>query len=677
MVNFEVMKYRLLERVILLGIFLNMPSFIFAKVVVDSLVVDRLFSYHRNLAPRLSGFSDNFYLKYTFRTVRRNPTLFFVPTMYSIAKGHRNYIGENVGKITFNEIDNFKIEQQTLKSTIPHNRNAMNVMMKFIIPNLYGISLYDKYMLSPFNYNNRIFYRYRISPNGDDKVCINFTPRLNNTQLVEGYAIVDRLTGKIIRTRFRGNYDMISFEVNAIMGPTDSPYAILPVKCDSKATFRFMGNEIRVRFFAHFGCVLPEGERLESLSIENIRPDSLDRTEKKIYNEFYIKSVPNDTVASKKQKHRDRLAKKAWNVIDDYLLSGQDARVRNASLTFSPLFNPLYMSYSNSRGLAYKMDIGARYNFSSDRYITFTPRLGYNFKIKKFFFNAPLRYIFNSKRNGWVELTWSNGNRITNSSVLEMIQEENRDTIDFSSLNLDYFDDEVFNLSGNLRLNKHMELTIGCIYHNRTAVNKQQMQQAGKPTIYSSFAPSIKFTFVPYSSGPIFTANYEKSLSGVFKSNIKYERWEFDASYKKMLHSLRQCNLRVGGGFYTDKSSEYFVDFANFHENYLPGGWDDDMAGDFQLLNSQWYNASKYYFRVNASYSSPLLLLTWIPLVGRYIETERFYFNFLQIEHTRPYSEIGYGMTNRYFSIGIFGSFLNGKFNEFGSKFSFELFRKW
>lgn len=323
------------------------------------------------------------------------------------------------------------------------------------------------------------------------------------------------------------------------------------------------------------------------------------------------------------------------------------------------------------------MDIGARYIFAPDRYITFTPRLGYNFKIKKFYFNAPLRYTFDAKRNGWVELTWANGNRITNSSVLEIIQEENRDTIDFSSLNLDYFDDEMVSLSGNMQITKHLEMALGFVYHLRSAVNRHEMEQLGKPSEYRSFAPMVTLTFRSHPEGPTFTANYERGLTNILQSNIKYERWEFDASFKKVLHSLRKYNLRAGGGFYTNKSTDYFVDFANFHDNYIPGGWDDDWTGDFQLLNSQWYNASKYYFRTNVSYESPLLLVTWIPLIGKYIETERIYANFLQIEHTRPYTEIGYGLTNRYFSIGLFASFLNGSFNEFGSKFSFELFRRW
>ena len=676
------MKYWPFIKALVLGIFLYMPGIIFARVVADSLVMYRLFSYKRNMAPNISGFKDDFYLKYTFRTIRRNPTLFFVPSMFSIAKGNRNYIGENIGTISFRSIEDYDINQRTLKSTIPHNRKAMNVMMQFIIPNLYGISLFGEYMLSPFNRSNRYFYRYRISTVDSSKVCITFRPKLDNTQLVDGFAVVDRYTGRIVSTRFNGEYDMVRFSVNAKMGEGDSPYALLPKVCDSRATFKFMGNDLRVRFYADFGCAISPPDSAKAYSsadyLKSVRPDSLETIEKLIYEKSEMDNGQLPDSARKEETGKKNLMmKKAWAIIDDYIISGQDASNQNVSVTLSPLFNPLYMSYSNSRGLAYKMDIGARYNFSPERFLTFSPRIGYNFKIKKFFFNTPLRYTFNSRRNGWVEISWANGNRIANSSVLDIIRAENRDTIDFSALNLDYFDDELVRISGNLLLTRRIGVQLGVVYHRRTAVNEAEMEQLGKPSDYRSFAPVVKLSVVPYPGGPTFTANYERGLTNILKSNIKYERWEFDASFKKALRSLRQYSLRVGGGFYTNKSTDYFVDFANFHENYIPGGWDDDWTGDFQLLNSAWYNASRYYLRANASYGSPLLLLTWIPLVGRYIETERVYLNLLQIQHTRPYSEIGYGLANRYFSVGVFGSFLNGKLQEIGSKFTFELFRRW
>lgn len=658
-----------------------MSSFIFSKGKPDSLVMNRVFGYRRNFAPNIDGFEDYFYLKYTFKTVRRNPTLFFVPTMYSIAKGNRNYISENIGKITFRSINNYNIEQTTVKSTVRHNRKVMDIMSKFIIPNIYGVSLFGKNLLSPFNYNNRIYYKYRINFIDSQKSCITFIPRNKNTQLVSGYAVTDRLTGRIITLHLEGGYDMISFEINANMGDENSPFAIIPKQCESKATFKFMGNEINAKLYADLKSIntYKNGLRKNNMiiDIDSIRPITLSGFEEDIYKEYFTNTQETDTIAKIITARRTKTLKKAIDILDDYVLSGQSIDRQNVSIHSSPLFNPLYLSYSHSRGLSYKMDIGTRYNFTVNSYITLTPRFGYNFKIKQFYFNTPLRFTFNSKKNGWIEFVWANGNRITNSSVLELLQTENRDTVDFSKLDLDYFDDQQLSLSGNFELNKHLEITAGLVYHQRIALNKEKMNELGKPFDYRSFAPYVKLTFTPFKYGPTFTANYERGITGIFKSSIKYERFEFDASLKKYTHRLRQYNLRVGGGFYTDKSTNYFVDFANFHENYIPGGWNDDWAGDFQLLNSQWYNASKYYFRTNASYSSPLLLLTWIPFVGKYIETERLYANFLQIEHTRPYTEIGYGLTNRYFSAGIFCSFLNGDFHEVGSKFSFELFSRW
>ena len=77
------------------------------------------------------------------------------------------------------------------------------------------------------------------------------------------------------------------------------------------------------------------------------------------------------------------------------------------------------------------------------------------------------------------------------------------------------------------------------------------------------------------------------------------------------------------------------------------------------------------------SYDSPLLLLTWLPWAGRFIETERIYLSALLIEHTRPYFEVGYGVKNRFFSSALFASFLNGNCDQVGFKFTFELFRRW
>ena len=153
---------------------------------------------------------------------------------------------------------------------------------------------------------------------------------------------------------------------------------------------------------------------------------------------------------------------------------------------------------------------------------------------------------------------------------------------------------------------------------------------------------------------------------------------EFDLSWKKPYNSLKSLSLRAGSGFYTSKSrNAYFLDYTNFKEQNIPGGWNDDWSGEFQLLNSNWYNASKYYVRTNTTYESPLMILSRLPWVGRYMEMERIYINVLFVNQINPYVEYGYGFTNRFFSMGIFAATRNEKFDGIGCRFSFEIFRDW
>lgn len=677
-VTFEAVNYRKpFAYIVLLCILCSVPGVFFASEAQDSLVMGRMFTYKKNFLQKVPDSTQNVYLRYSFRTLKRNPTLFLVPTMYTIAKGAREYIGETYGKITFHGIDNYDIKSQVSTGNISSYRKIMPKMLGYLTPNIYEVSLFRKNILSPFNYSNRHFYKYSITLLDADKASLTFRPRITNTQLITGYAIIDRHNGRVIRTRFHGDFDMVEFEVNADMGgeTNNSP---IPERCETKAVFKFLGNNINTKFSAHYNLptTLPDSvaNNQDLTLMAGLRPDSLTDVEKGIYRDFSAAKQKADTASTKKES---RLKEIAWDIIYDNILNSIGAQNENLSVKLSPIFNPLYFGYSKSRGISYRIRLGARYNFSKNTSATFEPNMGYNFKIKQLYFNMPLRFNFDHKHRGWVEVQWANGNRITDSGILEKIKNENRDTVDFDALGLNYFKDNMVQLWGNIGVKSVMDITMGCIFHRRTAINKDAIIMSGSPAVYHSFTPAVTLSFHPHPKLPILTANYERGIKNVFDSSIEYEKWEFDSSYKIELNSLKRLNLRLGGGFYTNQSTNYFVDFSKFHENYLPGGWDDDWSGEFQLLNSQWYNASKYYIRANSTYESPLLLLSWLPYVGKYVETERIYASALQIEHTKPYFELGFGFSTRYFSVGLFTSMVNFKPYEFGSKFTFELFRKW
>jgi hypothetical protein len=207
-------------------------------------------------------------------------------------------------------------------------------------------------------------------------------------------------------------------------------------------------------------------------------------------------------------------------------------------------------------------------------------------------------------------------------------------------------------------------------------MNASAMKSYGKESSYYSLAPSLSLNLRPWENAPMLTVDYERGVK-VNHKYINYERWEADLSHKHQLCRTQMLNLRLGGGLYTTKDNDFFMDFAHFHDNNLPGGWDDDWAGNFQLLDSRLYNESKYYLRGNISFETPLMVGFLVPVVGRYVERERLYLSTLSIQHTRQYSEFGYGFTCRYFSMGLFSSFLNFDYQEMGCKFTFELFGRW
>lgn len=698
-----------------------------ARESVDSLVLNRIFNYQRNYTNGISGYSTNFYSKFVYNTHRRNVGLFVIPHMYAIAKGERTFLSEQYGRLHIYDLNDYEHENQVYYTTIPRNRRAMPVLTEFLTPSIYSVLVYGNHVLSPFHKDNRHYYHYSVSQLGSGMVRVYFHPRhVKNTQLMEGMATVDYRTGRIMMIIFEGEYDLIHFRTMLTMGREGSR-SLLPNFNHSDISFKFAGNHITSSFEAVFDCPIRLADtvsvRGDRHLIDSIRPIALTDEELAIYELYDLKHAPQPATAEEDEEEnnymdepedstflatgdstaiyteapaevgalasdeeeatedsippkrkRKNIFAEALDLMADHLLSSHRAESANYYVKLSPILEPQYISYSGSKGFSYKMNFRAEYYFNHNSGLYLTPNIGYNFKQQKFYFTAPLRYIYDQNLNNFVELVWRNGNRIGNSSVIdEILAEQGPITL---PNNLNSFDDEEIHIYNHTKLFEEFSLEAGIVYHNRKAINPEGMRFFGKKVAYKSVAPAIGIKTRPWKQGPMFAIDYERTLQSRSGSS-RYERWEADASIRRYITSLQTVNLRLGGGLYTMRDGSYFTDFANFRDNNLPEGWNDDWSGNFQLLDSRLYNVSQYYVRSNISYESPLLVTAFVPLVGRYVEQERFYWSGLLIEHTRPYSELGYGFSTRFFSLGLFTSFLNIDFQQFGTKFTFELFKRW
>lgn len=668
---------------ILAGMLFCMPVSVVGKEKNDTLILNRIYEYLKANRSEFKPLVDNVYMKFRYNVEKRNFGLWLIPNTYVLAKDPREYIRETYTKATFTDTHHFDVNAEVVTGTMRGDRIGMKTLLDFMTPNIYNMAFYDGHVLSPFNKWNRHYYHFTQIRLMNGATRLDFRPKLYNTQLLNGYAVVETETGRILRTVLNGEFDMITFRTE-ITQSEDEGRELMPAKCNTAATFRFMGNRVSVLFNAFYNCPTNLSDSINSISsremMDSIRPVPLNRLDKQIYETYDREHAAADSIAALDTiPHKTNFWKKIfWDTIGETLVTPIDAEARNASFRIYPIINPLYADYSPTKGFRYKMKLRTTFRFSDHRYLNIEPTIGYNFKQSQLYFNIPIRMVYNPKRNGYAEIIYGNGNRIYNSTVIEEINEAHLDTIDFSNTHMDEFRDNYLRLFNNIMIFDWLDIETGIFVHQRKSVVPEMMRQYGVPEEYRSFAPTIGIKLQPWlNKGPLFSFDWEESIKGVNQSNLEYTRWEFDTQWKYKIPGLRVLNMRLGTGLYTSKSTEYFLDFSNFHDENLPEGWNDDWSGNFQLLGGREYNESKYYIRTNVSYESPLLLATWIPYLGKYIEKERFYISGVLLERSRPYYEIGYGFTNRYISAGAFASFRNTKFEEFGVKFDFELFKRW
>lgn len=628
------------------------------------------------------------YTRATLRVEKRNAILKLVPSAYVVTRGkEREYVSEAYDKIKINGLADYNIQQLMRLTTIPHRKHPIPNFGRYLTPDIYGETIVGNSLLSPFHPNNFKFYTYKIYDNADGIISLRFKPKRKNTQLVDGSAKVDQLTGRIISTNFQGEFDMIRFWLSMTMNRFGFS-SLFPAKCEGLFLFRFMGNRVSSHYKSYFGLPKVISDTIDNdkipMLMDIVRPDTLNELEKAIYRRKTEKQRQDSINAAQDTlKHKKNWVKNIlWDAIGDNVLNRIKSNFgmnNRGYVRLNPILNPLYMGYDHRRGVTYKIDVRASYQLNDNSELSGRFKGGYSFKQKRFYYRIPVYYYFNRRRNGFLRFETGNGSHIGNNPLQEDII---KNTINAQSLvDVDLINDfkqSDYRLELNYDINPYFGFSVGALYQRMVAVNKSVFKALGWTDTYSSFAPKFEVQVRPWGwTGPIFTADYDRAIKSILKTNSEYERMELNAEYIHKINKLQSLQMRVGGGFYTMRGHRtYFLNYENFRENNIPGGWNDDWSGEFELLNSDTYNTSDYYVRANMTYESPLLILSWLPWIGKFMEMERIYVSALNVETIHPYIELGYGFTTRAFSMGIFGS--NGHGNRtFGVKFGIELFRRW
>ena len=696
------------------------------EISADS-IIERVMTFAPSYESIVSDYRANLYIKGKMNIQKKNFILRYVPSMFRLQKGVREYLLETYSDLHYTAPNIYDQKVKASQGTVRGNRGLPGLLEYFNV-NIYSSSLLnDERLLSPLAKNGKKYYKYRIDsvmgdPNNLD-YRIRFIPRTKSDQLVGGYMIVSSNVLSVREIRFSGRSELITFTCWIKMGEVGKKDEFLPVRYDVEALFKFLGNKVDGNYTASLDYKSIElKERKvrkkekkkynlsESFSLQCdtnayktdastfgvLRPIPLSEGEKQLYKDYTYR---RDTVSVQRKSKSQAF----WGTMGDLMVEDYKFNLSNiGSVRFSPFINPLLFSYSGSNGLSYRQDF--RYNriFRGDKWLRIVPKLGYNFTRKEFYWSLNADFEYWPQKRGFFRLSVGNGNRIYSSKMLDELKAMPDSIFNFDLIHLDYFKDLYFNFRHSFEIINGLDISLGFSAHKRTAVEKSRFVITGDYPMpppefmerfrntYISFAPRIRVEWTPalyyYMNGkrkinlrsdyPTFSVDYERGIEGVFKSTGEYERVEFDLQHKIQLGLMRNIYYRFGFGAFTNQDELYFVDFANFARHNLPVGWNDEIGGVFQVLDGRWYNSSRRYVRGHFTYEAPFLILRHLMKYTRYVQNERLYISALSMPHLQPYLEVGYGIGTHIFDVGVFVSSENWKFSGIGCKFTFELFNR-
>ncbi len=699
-------------------------------------LVDELIYFAKRNEEYVTEYKANVYTKAKVNILRKNFILRYLPTMFKIQRGTRSYLSETYSNLHFTAPNIYDHKITSSMGTMSEYNGMTGNLLEFFHINIYSSSYAKGKILSPLASNAKKYYNYRLDSvfveRGYKQYKISYSPKKESNQLLRGYLIMTDELCTVREMQFSGQTELIDFCSTIKLGEVGELSEVLPIHHKVDVLFKFIGNKVEASYLTdleysdikrekeaiaqngkskydlsdHYALqCIPDCVMNDSATFSSVRPIPLDSAERQIYSNYFLKA---DTL--REQKLREKLARKKsvvfWGELGDALISKYTLNMEDfGSIRFSPLINPFLLSYSGTNGLSYKQKIKYNRMFKGNRLLKIEPRIGYNFKRSEWYWSVKGDFDYWPKKRAAWHFDIGNGNRIYGSDIIEELKQLPDSVVDFSKLNIDYYNDLHFHFRHSLELTNGLTLNLGVSTHRRTAVDGTDLsglpeEEGGnldgedvKDKIrskYISFAPRVSLTWTPgqyyYLSGnrkvnlhskyPSITVDWERGLKGVLGSEGQHERVELDIQHKIPLSLMRTLSYRVGGGKFTNQDNLYFIDFANFAKNNLPVGWNDEIGGVFQLLDRRWYNASTYYMRGHFTYETPFLLLRHLGKYTRAVFTERIYVGVLKMDYLDPYIEVGYGVGTRIFDFGVFVSNSNWKDFDFGCKFTFELFSR-
>ena len=709
--------------IIVLILFLS-SKFIFAN---NPLPLDSVLHYAMHAAESYSGlvkdYETDVYMRAYVKTNKKNflyKYTYLIPGFVLHDRKNDEGVIETISKLRMTSSNIYFQDVNYINGTMTRRSDIAMLPFKFMSVNIYKESASDESYLLPLRKNSARYYQYKlISTETNDhkpEYTIEYTPRYKNSKLISGTFVLEDSTWRVTYFTGKGSDLFLNFSFEITMGQ-DSIVGYLPVKFAIRQAYTYFGNKVVNRYnsiLTYKNVKLNEQiETKKNLNLGNRYKVRMDSVPTNVDSTFWnqIRPVPlleNEKLllskyAEKRKKNLLEQVKEDTTSIKSVtalkfaknMVVNTKYRYKSTSIRYSGIFNPSMISYSTEDGLTYRQKLFLGIELQRHQRININAFAGYVFNKKEFYGDLSTVWNYDPAKFGNLSFSIGKGNQSYSSLFLDMVKDSlTNQGLNFEDLGVNYFKDFYIRVFNSVEISNGLQLGTGFDYHIREpnmtqmsvpATNHQQIDGMFDTRYY--FVPVVSLSWTPEqyytmdknqkvyvrSEYPTFKIQYAQSVKNVLGSTSQYSRVEFDINQNIRFDLMKSLQYHVGTGFFSRQKAEYFTDFVFFRRSYFPETWGEGIGGVFNVLSRHLYNASSTYVQAHLMYETPRFLLTRIQALSGGVVKERIYFSQLFTPTIPSYSELGYGVGNRFVNAALFVSFFKLSYQSIGFKSVFLL----
>ncbi|MDR0429914.1 MAG: DUF5686 family protein [Tannerellaceae bacterium] len=684
---------------------------------IMKLVIENAYVYQNSLISA----ETEIYIKGRTEILKQNQLIRLAHHLFPVNRRIKDMVFEMVSDSKFEPPGTFSHNFKAINGSSIPNKKKQQEALTFLNLNVYAPTAYDDAILMPVAKNAFKYYDFRVLDESDTtglKIYrIRFLPKQLSQKLITGDLYIIDNVWTIDKIDIGGRFSFADFNLVMSFGRGFERFN-LPEMADLYIRYHVLGNAVASSYHSRFkyksviwaGKANVKKKHRSSLDLSSYfalssdtvsiivdtaywkrkRDIGLTPEEQKLYQNVTDKRLQQTDSATDKDNAL-RYLTFTEKLVDSYTYDFKTTRIR-----YSGFLNPSQLGYSKFNGITYRQRVHLYKNFKDDRQLRLRPEIGFVFKRREIYARLLGEWEYMPERLGIISLLVGNGNQTYSHSMMEFINEELKDSIiGVEDLDLQYFRHYYVELKNRIELVNGLTLTAGVIYNNRLPVRKLNDPNLNPEILdvinsnYNDFMPMIGITYTPrqyyrldgkrksylHSDYPTISIEFAKAIPNVWKSEGDFGRIEVDIHQSISLGLLRRLNYHISAGMYTRQKSTYFSDFRYFTRRNFPDTWDDQIGGVFNHLGREWFNASDKYMQAHVMFQSPFIFLQFYKRkASKFVHYERLYLSQLWTPVLPYYTELGYGIGNHIFNIGIFAGFDKLRYQGVGVKFAFELF---